>query len=46
MLEQLSQELASLEARSLRRRLQVLEEVLPGGRVQLGRPGPAEPLLQ
>ena len=35
MFEQLSQELASLEARSLRRRLQVLEEVLPGGRVQL-----------
>ncbi len=35
MLEQLSQELASLEARSLRRRLQMLEEVLPGGRVQL-----------
>ncbi len=35
MLEQLSQELASLEARSLRRRLQVLEEVLPGGRVRL-----------
>ena len=27
--------MASLEARSLRRRLQVLEEVLPGGRVQL-----------
>ncbi len=35
MFEQLSQELASLEARSLRRRLQVLEEVLPGGRVRL-----------
>ena len=35
MLDQLAQELASLEARSLRRRLQVLEEVLPGGRVQL-----------
>ena len=35
MLEQLSQELASLEARSLRRRLQVMEEVLPGGRVRL-----------
>ena len=36
MLEQLSQELASLETQALRRRLQVLEEVLPGGRVRLG----------
>ena len=35
MLEQLSQELASLEAQALRRRLQVLEEVLPGGKVRL-----------
>jgi 8-amino-7-oxononanoate synthase len=36
MLEQLSQELAALESQSLRRRLQVLEEVLPGGKVRLG----------
>ncbi|MCX5890799.1 MAG: 8-amino-7-oxononanoate synthase [Deltaproteobacteria bacterium] len=36
MLEQLSQELAVLESQALRRRLQVLEEVLPGGRVRLG----------
>ena len=35
MLEQLSQELATLETQALRRRLQVLEEVLPGGRVRL-----------
>jgi len=35
MLEQLSQELAALESQALRRRLQVLEEVLPGGRVRL-----------
>jgi len=35
MLEQLSQELAALETQALRRRLQVLEEVLPGGRVRL-----------
>ncbi|MCL4504218.1 MAG: 8-amino-7-oxononanoate synthase [Deltaproteobacteria bacterium] len=35
MFDQLSQELASLETRSLRRRLQVLEEVLPGGKVRL-----------
>lgn len=35
MLEQLSQELADLESQALRRRLQVLEEVLPGGRVRL-----------
>ena len=35
MLEKLAQELASLESRSLRRRLQVLEEVLPGGKVRL-----------
>ncbi len=36
MLNQLSQELDSLEAQALRRRLQVLEEVLPGGKVRLG----------
>jgi len=36
MLEQLSQELAVLEAKALRRRLQVVEEVLPGGKVRLG----------
>jgi len=36
MLEQLAQELAALESQALRRRLQVLEEVLPGGRVRLG----------
>jgi 8-amino-7-oxononanoate synthase len=36
MLEQLAQELAVLESQALRRRLQVLEEVLPGGRVRLG----------
>jgi 8-amino-7-oxononanoate synthase len=35
MLDQLSQELNSLETQALRRRLQVLEEVLPGGRVRL-----------
>ncbi|MGA8139715.1 MAG: 8-amino-7-oxononanoate synthase, partial [Desulfobaccales bacterium] len=35
MLEQLSQELASLETQALRRRLQALEEVLPGGKVRL-----------
>lgn len=35
MLEQLAQELADLESQALRRRLQVLEEVLPGGRVRL-----------
>jgi 8-amino-7-oxononanoate synthase len=35
MLEQLSQELADLEARALRRRLQTVEEVLPGGRVRV-----------
>jgi 8-amino-7-oxononanoate synthase len=36
MLEQLSQELAALESQALRRRLQTLEEVLPGGKVRLG----------
>ncbi len=36
MLEQLSQELASLETAALRRRLQMLEDVLPGGKVRLG----------
>ena len=35
MFERLSQELASLEARALRRRLQVVQEVLPGGRVRV-----------
>ncbi len=35
MLDQLAQELASLETKALRRRLQVLEEVLPGGKVRL-----------
>ena len=35
MLEQLSQELASLETQALRRRLQTVEEVLPGGRVRV-----------
>jgi 8-amino-7-oxononanoate synthase len=36
MLEQLSQELAALETQALRRRLQTVEEVLPGGRVRVG----------
>ena len=36
MLEQLAQELAALEAQALRRRLQTVEEVLPGGKVRLG----------
>jgi 8-amino-7-oxononanoate synthase len=35
MLEQLSQELAALETQALRRRLQTVEEVLPGGRVRV-----------
>jgi 8-amino-7-oxononanoate synthase len=35
MLEQLAQELAGLESQALRRRLQTLEEVLPGGKVRL-----------
>ena len=35
MLDQLSQELASLETQALRRRLQALEEMLPGGKVRL-----------
>jgi 8-amino-7-oxononanoate synthase len=35
MFDQLSQELAALEAQALRRRLQVVEEVLPGGRVRV-----------
>ncbi|MGO8761000.1 MAG: 8-amino-7-oxononanoate synthase [Desulfobaccales bacterium] len=34
-MEELSQELAALEARSLRRRLKVVEEVLPGGKVRV-----------
>lgn len=36
MLTQLEQKLAALEGRALRRRLQVVEKVLPGGRVQVG----------
>jgi 8-amino-7-oxononanoate synthase len=36
MIEQLTQELAALEGENLRRRLQVVEEVLPGGKVRLG----------
>jgi 8-amino-7-oxononanoate synthase len=36
MLDQLAQELAALESQALRRRLQTLEEVLPGGKVRLG----------
>ena len=35
-MDELSQELATLEAKSLRRRLRVVEEVLPGGRVRVG----------
>jgi 7-keto-8-aminopelargonate synthetase-like enzyme len=34
-MEGLTQELAALESRSLRRRLQVVEEVLPGGKVRV-----------
>jgi 8-amino-7-oxononanoate synthase len=34
-MEKLTQELAGLEARALRRRLQVVEEVLPGGKVRV-----------
>ena len=34
-MEELTQELAALEARSLRRRLQVVDEVLPGGKVRV-----------
>jgi 8-amino-7-oxononanoate synthase len=34
-MEELSKELADLEARSLRRRLQVVEEALPGGKVRV-----------
>jgi 8-amino-7-oxononanoate synthase len=34
-MDELSRELADLEARSLRRRLQVVEEVLPGGQVRV-----------
>lgn len=34
-MERLAQELESLEARALRRRLQVVEEVLPGGKVRV-----------
>ncbi|RJR36134.1 MAG: 8-amino-7-oxononanoate synthase [Deltaproteobacteria bacterium] len=36
MLPELTQELAALEAQSQRRRLQVVEEVLPGGKVRVG----------
>jgi 8-amino-7-oxononanoate synthase len=36
MFPELAQELADLEARALRRRLQVVEEVLPGGKVRVG----------
>ena len=35
MLDQLAEDLAVLESQALRRRLQVLEEVLPGGKVRL-----------
>lgn len=35
MFPELAQELAALEAQSLRRRLQVVEEVLPGGKVRV-----------
>ncbi len=35
MLAELDRELAALEAQALRRRLQVVEEVLPGGRVRV-----------
>ena len=35
MLDQLAEDLAALETQALRRRLQVLEEVLPGGKVRL-----------
>lgn len=34
-MEELTQELAALEARALRRRLRVVEEVLPGGKVRV-----------
>ena len=34
-MDELTQELAALEARSLRRRLQVVDEVLPGGKVRV-----------
>ncbi|MBU4231625.1 MAG: 8-amino-7-oxononanoate synthase [Proteobacteria bacterium] len=34
-MEELTQELAALDARSLRRRLQVVDEVLPGGKVRV-----------
>ncbi len=36
MFEKLAQELEELELQALRRRLQVVEEVLPGGKVRLG----------
>ncbi len=36
MQEQLMQELAALEAQNLRRRLNTVEEVLPGGKVRVG----------
>jgi 8-amino-7-oxononanoate synthase len=35
MLDQLAEDLAALETQALRRRLQVLEKVLPGGKVRL-----------
>jgi 8-amino-7-oxononanoate synthase len=35
MLDQLAEDLAALESQALRRRLQVLEKVLPGGKVRL-----------
>ena len=34
-MDALTQELAALAARSLRRRLQVVDEVLPGGKVRV-----------
>ena len=34
-MDELTQELAALEVRSLRRRLRVVEEVLPGGKVRV-----------
>jgi 8-amino-7-oxononanoate synthase len=38
MIEQLSRELAALESKALRRRLQVVAEVLPGGKVRVDGP--------
>ena len=34
-MDELTKELAALDARSLRRRLQVVDEVLPGGKVRV-----------